>query len=48
MELNRKKAGRKFIQDLCNKDKTQTRNQSLINSFGNKITKPMQNANLLN
>ena len=48
MELNSEKARWKFIQDLRNKEKTQARNQSLLNSFGDKITKPMEIANLLN
>ena len=48
MELNSKKARWKFIQDLRNKEKTQARIQSLLNSFGDKITKPMEIANLLN
>ena len=48
MELNSEKVRWKFIQDLCNKEKTQSRFQSLLNSFGNKITNPMENANLLN
>ena len=38
MELNSEKARWNFIQDLHNKEKTQTRIQSLLNSFGNKIT----------
>ena len=33
MELNSKKARWKFIQDIRNKEKTQTRNQSLLNSL---------------
>ena len=48
MELNSEKARWKFIQDLRNKEKTQARNQSLLNSFLDKITKPMEIANLLN
>ena len=48
MELNSEKARWNFIQDLRNKEKTQTRNRSLSNGFGNKITKPMAIANLLN
>ena len=48
MELNSEKARWKFIQDLRNQEKTQTRIQSLLNSFGDKITKPMEIANLLN
>ena len=48
MELNSEKARWNFIQDLRNKEKTQTRIHSLLNSFGNKITKPMEIANLLN
>ena len=48
MELNCEKARWNFIQDLRNKEKTQTRIRSLLNSFGNKITKPMAIANLLN
>ena len=47
-ELNSEKARWKFIQDLCNKEKTQARIQPLLNSFGDKITKPMEIANLLN
>ena len=47
MELNSEKARWKFIQDLLNKGKTQARIQSLLNSFGYKITKPMEIANLL-
>ena len=47
-ELNSEKARWKFIQDLRNKEKTQARIQSLLNSFGDKITKPMEIANLLN
>ena len=47
-ELNSEKARWNFIQDLRNKEKTQTRIHSLLNSFGNKITKPMEFANLLN
>ena len=47
MELNSEKARWKFIQDLCNKEKTQARIQSLLKSFGDKITKPMEIANLL-
>ena len=48
MELNSEKARWNFIQDLRNKEKTQTRIHSFLNSFGNKITKPMEIANLLN
>ena len=48
MELNSEKARRKFIQDLRNKKKTQAKIQSLLNSSGDKITKPMEIANLLN
>ena len=48
IELNSEKARWKFIQDLRNKEKTQARIQSLLNSFGDKITKPMEIANLLN
>ena len=48
MELNSEKARWKFIQDLCNKEKTQAKIQSLLNSFGDKITKPMEIGNLLN
>ena len=48
LELKSEKARRKFIRDLRNKEKTQTRIQSLLNSFDNKITKPMEFANLLN
>ena len=48
MELKSEKARWKFIQNLRNKEKTQARIQSLLNSFGDKITKPMENANLLN
>ena len=48
MELNSEKARWNFIQDLRNKEKTQTRFQSLLNSFGNKIAKPMEIATLLN
>ena len=48
MELNSEKARWKFIQDLRNKKKTQARIPSLLNSFGDKITKPMEIANLLN
>ena len=47
MELNSEKAKWKFIQDLRNKEKTQARIQSLLNSFGDKIIKPMEFANLL-
>ena len=46
--LNREKARWNFIQDIRNKEKTQTRIQSLLNSFDNKITKPIEIANLLN
>ena len=48
MELNGEKAKWNFIQGLRNKEKTQTRTQSLSNSFGNKIFKTMEIANLLN
>ena len=48
IELHSEKARWKFIQDLHNKEKTQTRIQSFLNSLGNKITKPMEIANLLN
>ena len=48
IELNSEKARWKFNQDLRNKEKTQTRIQSLLNSFGDKITKPMEISNLLN
>ena len=48
MELNSEKTRWKFIQDLRKKEKTQARIQSLLNSFGDKITKPMEIANLLN
>ena len=48
MELNSEKARLKFIQDLRNKEKTQARIQYLLISFGDKITKPMELANLLN
>ena len=48
MELNSEKARWKFSQDLRYKEKNQTRIQSLLNSFGYKITKPMEIANLLN
>ena len=48
MELHSEKARWKFIQDLRNKEKIQTRIQSFLNSLGNKITKPMEIANLLN
>ena len=47
MELNSEKNRWNFIQYLRNKVKTQTRFQHLLNSFGNKITKPVENANLL-
>ena len=46
MELNSEKARWKLIQDLRNKEKTQARIQSLLNSYGDKITKPMEIANL--
>ena len=46
MELNSEKARYNLIQDLRKKEKTQTRIHSLLNSFGNKITKPMEIANL--
>ena len=48
VELNSEKARWNFIQDLCNKEKTHASFQSLLNSFGDKITKPMEIANLLN
>ena len=48
MELNSEKARWKIIQDLRNKEKIQSRIQSFLNSFGDKITKPMNIANLLN
>ena len=48
MELNSEKARWKFIQDLCNKEKTHARVQSLKNSFGDKISKPLEIANILN
>ena len=48
MELNSEKARWNFIQDLCNKETTQTRIQSLLNRLGNKITTHMEIANLLN
>ena len=48
MKLNREKVRWRINQDLCNKEKTQTRIQSLLNSFGNKITKSVEIANLLN
>ena len=48
MELNYEKDRWNFIQDICNKEKTQTRIHSLLNNFDNKITKPMEIANLLN
>ena len=48
MELNNEKTRWKFNQDLRNKEKTQARIQSLLNSFDDKITKPMEIANLLN
>ena len=48
MELNSEKARWKFFQDLRNKEKTQARIQSLLNSFDDKITTPMEIANLLN
>ena len=48
MDSNSEKAKWKFIQDLRNKEKTQARIQSSLNSFGDKITKPMEVANLLN
>ena len=47
-ELNGEKARWNFIQDLRNEEKTQTRIESLLNSFGNKITKPMEIASVLN
>ena len=48
MELNSEKARWKFIQDLRNKEKAQAKIQSLLNSFDDKITKPMEISNLLN
>ena len=48
MELNSEKARWKLFQDLRNKERTQARIQSLLNSFGDKITKTMEIANLLN
>ena len=48
MELNSEKARWKFIQDLRNKEKTQARIQFFLNSFVDKITKPMEIANILN
>ena len=48
MELNSEKARWKFNQDLRNKKKTAAKIQSPLNSFGDKITKPMEIANLLN
>ena len=48
MELNSEKTKWNFIQDVPNKEKTQTRIQSLLNSFGNKITNSIKIANLLN
>ena len=47
VELNSEKARWNFIQDLRNKEKTQTRIHSLLNSFGNKIRKPKEIAYLL-
>ena len=44
-DLNSEKARWKFIQDLRNKEKTQARIRSLLNSFRDKITKPMEIAN---
>ena len=48
MELHSEKSGWRFIQDHRIKENTQARNQSLLNSFGDKITKAMEIANLLN
>ena len=48
MELNSEKARWNFIQDLRVKEKTQTRIHSFLSSFGNRITKPKEIANLLN
>ena len=45
MEFNSEKIRWNFIQGLRNKEKTQTRFQFLLNSFGNKITKPMETKN---
>ena len=47
MKLNSEKARCNLIQDLRNKEMTQTRIQSLLNSFGNMEIKPMEIANLL-
>ena len=46
MELNSEKTRWNFIQDLRNKEKSQTRIQSWLNSFGYKIKKPMEVANV--
>ena len=48
MELTSEKARWNFIQDLRNEKKTPKRFQSSLNSFGNTIKMPMENANLLN
>ena len=47
-ELHGEKAKWKFIQNLCNEEKTQARIPSLLNSFGDKTTKPKEIATLLN
>ena len=48
MELYSERARWNFNQDLRNKEKTQTRIQSLLSNLGNKITKPKEIENLLN
>ena len=47
MELNSEKARWQFIENLRNKEKTQTKIQSLLNKFGNKIKMTREIANLL-
>ena len=47
MRLNIEKTRWNFNQELRNKEKSQTRLQSLLNSFGHKITKSMEVAIIL-
>ena len=48
VQLNSERARSNLIQGLYNKEESQSRIQSLINNFGNKITKPLEIAKLLN
>ena len=47
-ESNVKKDRWNFKKILCNKEKSQTRMQALLNKFGAKITISMENVSLLN